>query len=305
MASRAGGQHGVVSGAQLGELGFTRDQIKTMAAKGSLQRLHRGVYAVGHRAIGRHGRWMAAVLAGGDGAALSHRSAAALWGFLDERVDRPVDVSVPGRRARKPRRGITFHRPQRVDSVVWHSVRVSRPIPTLFDIAATEPRREVERAIAAACATRGVDLAALTRYLAEHEPRARNRAAMRRVLRCADGSRPFRSPLERRLFALCDDHGFPRPLVNTHVGGYEADFYWPTHGLIVETDGRTHEFAWQQERDVARDEHHRSMGLTVMRISYAQMTYEPGATAARLAGKLRAHGSGSVRAPLATNETRW
>lgn len=273
-------------------LGISRRQIDGMVAADWLIRMHRGVYAVGHRPATRNGRWMAAVMAGGEGAVLSHRSAAALWGFLDEPFQRPIDVSVPQRRARKSREGIVFHRPEhlaRDDATRWLGIPVTTPLRTLFDLTTTEETRTVQRAISSACAQRGVDLTTLSRALVEQEPRTRNRAAMRRILMGHTGS--FRSPLEARLFAICRDYGYPRPLVNTKVGGHEADFHWPNHGLIVETDGRTHEFAWQQEWDVARDDHHRRMGITVLRVSYAQATYEPEATAARLAPYLTRPGT--------------
>jgi predicted transcriptional regulator of viral defense system len=76
-------QHGVVTRGDLASLGFGRRQIERRAADGRLVRVHQGVYAVGHAALSREGRWMAAVLACGEGAVLSHRSAAVCWGCAD------------------------------------------------------------------------------------------------------------------------------------------------------------------------------------------------------------------------------
>src|ERR671918_2611669 len=78
-------QHGVISIAQILAVGMSRAAVKRRVAAGRFHRIHRGVYAVGHASLSNEGRWMAAVLACGEGAALSHRSAAELWELLPPR----------------------------------------------------------------------------------------------------------------------------------------------------------------------------------------------------------------------------
>ncbi|MGE5407714.1 MAG: type IV toxin-antitoxin system AbiEi family antitoxin domain-containing protein, partial [Syntrophothermus sp.] len=109
MADLAAGQHGIVTVAQLRRAGLDKSAISRRVRSGRLHRVHRGVYAVGHRPLSWKEFWMAAVLACGEAAVLSHRSAAALWGFLRP-VDGPVDVSVPSRNGRAKRAGIRIHR---------------------------------------------------------------------------------------------------------------------------------------------------------------------------------------------------
>jgi predicted transcriptional regulator of viral defense system len=109
IAKIAARQHGVITAAQLVASGLSDSTISERARRGLLHRVHRGVYAVGHPGLSREGRWMAAVLAYGEGAALSHTSAAALWGFLRP-LDGPVHVSVPTYAGRRRRAGIRIHR---------------------------------------------------------------------------------------------------------------------------------------------------------------------------------------------------
>ena len=109
VARVAARQHGVVTVAQLLEVGLDKSAISRRVNAGRLHRLHRGVYAVGHRAPSWHGRWMAAVLAYGEGAVLSHHSAAALWKLLNP-IQGPIHVSIPTTSGRKPQRGIHLHR---------------------------------------------------------------------------------------------------------------------------------------------------------------------------------------------------
>src|SRR5690349_7323415 len=102
-------QHGVVTLRQLEAVGLSRDAVAKRSKSGRLHRIHQGVYAVGHRGLSLHGRFMAAVLACGEGAVLSHTSAAVLWKLL-EPIDGPVHVSVPSTSGRKRRKGIHLHR---------------------------------------------------------------------------------------------------------------------------------------------------------------------------------------------------
>ena len=114
IARIAANQHGVITTGQLNQLGLSRGRIAERASAGRLHRIHRGVYAVGHPRLSNEGRWMAAVLACGPGAVLSHHSAAALWGIHRRRRDDasppPVHVTVPSTAGKSPRNGIVLHR---------------------------------------------------------------------------------------------------------------------------------------------------------------------------------------------------
>ena len=136
IARIAGRQHGVVTVAQLSRAGIGKDGITRRLRCGRLYRLHRGVYAVGHMALSSEGRWLAAVLACGEGAVLSHRSAAGLWRLLPP-VVRPVDVSVPGGGGRRKRGQIRLHRrPSLLPADVTRrlSIPVTTPAQTLADL---------------------------------------------------------------------------------------------------------------------------------------------------------------------------
>src|SRR5207253_2118464 len=151
-------QHGIVTTAQLVEVGLTRSAVAKRARRGRLHRLDRGVYAVGHEGIGEEARWMAAVLACGTDAVLSHGAAAVHWGLLRP-LDGPIDVTVPTQNGLARRRGIRIHRrgsleaswstagsPSRLVTVRAH-IPVTTVPRTLVDVRETLPPRLVRRAI--------------------------------------------------------------------------------------------------------------------------------------------------------------
>jgi len=141
----AGRQHGVVARWQLDEIGLTEQMVRTRLAHGGLNPVHRGVYAVGHRAMTIESRWMAAVLAHGPHAVLSHRSAGQLWGLYPRRAIEP-EVTCPG--SKKTKKGIVAHRGTllRDEVVRVRGIAVTSVPRTMFDLAATRSEREVERA---------------------------------------------------------------------------------------------------------------------------------------------------------------
>src|SRR5215218_139619 len=141
-------QHGVVARRQLLELGFDRGEIEWRLARGRLHRVMRGVYAVGRGDVSQHGRWMAAVLASGPGAALSHGSAAALWGFGRERRSE-IDVSTRARSSRR-RPGVKAHRRPSLrpsDLTTYRGIPVTTPVQTLIDEATILTPDGLERAV--------------------------------------------------------------------------------------------------------------------------------------------------------------
>jgi very-short-patch-repair endonuclease len=247
--------------------------------------VRRGVYAVGRPQLTRHGRWMAAVLSCGPEAVLSHRSAAALWELAAE--GDAIEISVPARvRRRGP--GLVVHRRDLpLETPTRHcGIPVTDPACTLVDLAACIPRERVEAAVNEADRR---DLVTPQQLHATLDDFARWRgvAALRELL----DRRTFRltdSKLERRFLPLVRRAGLPAPLTRQHVNGFRVDFYWPDLGLVVETDGlRYHRTPTQQARDRVRDQAHTAAGLTQLRFTHAQVTYDPEYVAETLAAVAR------------------
>jgi hypothetical protein len=289
-------QHGVVAREQLLALGYTKSAIEHRARVGRLHLVLRGVYAVGRPRLNREGRRMAAVLACGAGAALSHRSAAALWKFGKEHEDY-IDVSV--RRGSEARiRGIRCHRRPTLPAeaiTTRLNIPLTQPVQTFLDLATVTGPRGLERAINEADKWGVIDPDALRKALDDHagEP----------------GVRPLRLILDKHTFCLSDDElerlfrrivaaaGLPTPLTKVKLGEFEVDFFWPDLGLVVETDGwRYHRTPATQSRDALRFQVHTADGLTPLRFSHWQVKYEPRhvqnilrRTAAHLRGSLHPH----------------
>jgi very-short-patch-repair endonuclease len=266
-------QHGVISRAQLLELGFTKSAIRHRLADGRLHPLRSGVYAVGRPAVDRKGEWMAAVLACGEGAILSHASAGALWGVIH---DKPlIDVTVP--ESRHPRQaGVRTHRASKLappDVATRDGIHVTSPIRTLMDLATCCSSKRHEAAVNAADK---LDLVDPERLRSAIEGRAGERGVA--VLRKLLDRRTFvltDSELERRFLPIARAAGLPKPETRRVVNGFRVDFLWRDLGLVVETDGlRYHRTPSQQARDRTRDNAHAASGLTTLRFTHAQVRYE-------------------------------
>ena len=242
--------------------------------------MHRGVYAVGHLGLTRNGSFMAAVLACGEGAALSHISAAVLWKMLGGR-GHAVHVTAPKHRKV---RGVVVHRaPLDGERVRRDGIVVTTPARTLVDLADVVPRRMLERAMDEAQylgldfegirprhGRRGSGL--LSSVLAVHRP----------------GTTRTRSELEEMFLKLVDDHGIPRPEVNCHIEGFECDFVWREARLVVETDGAAaHGTRRARERDPVRDARLMTAGWRVWRVSYVQVVRRQDKVASELRRLLR------------------
>jgi len=239
---------------------------------------------------------MVAVLACGESAALSHRSAAALWRFGVEKRG-VVDVSVPAHRfLRRP--GIRIHgRPALAagELTVRRGILLTQPVRTFLDIALELPENRLERAINEADKRDVIDPDALRKALDDHagEP----------------GVRPLRQILDKHTFRLSDDElellfrplaataGLPTPLTKANVNEFEVDFFWPDLGLVVETDGwRYHRTPAAQTRDALRFQEHTAAGFTPLRFSHWQVKHQPRhvrrilkQTTANLRGSLHPH----------------
>lgn len=265
--------------------------IKYRTKRGRLHAIHRGVYAVGRPGLDQHGHWMAAVLAVGAGAALSHSSAAALWRIGEP--SEPIEVSVvPARTIARP--GIRVHRrPACVaDRVVLHrSIAVTNPVQTLVDLATRLSAGHLEDLIGRADRIDLCDpeklLDAVCRF--ERAPGVRRLRSVleHHTLTLTD------SQLERRFLPIARRAGLGPSLTQQRVNGFRVDFFWPELGLVVETDGlRYHRTPARQAADARRDQTHVAAGLTPLRFTHAQVTYEPArveATLRRVAARLAAN----------------
>jgi very-short-patch-repair endonuclease len=308
VAKIAARQHGVISIWQLQSAGLGRNAVTGRVRAGRLHRIHRGVYSVGHGRPPREGLYMAAVLACGGvcrprrdnrpagyskasddsskqtaskpildywGAAVSHRSAAELWGLLPPR-DAPADVSIPGNGGRATRRGIRMHRSL---SLVPAHVTLCEGIPV------TTPARTISDLRCAASGQYGLRGRVSSKEL-------------RRAIRQADvldlpiGSPPewdrSRSDLERDFLRLCRRHRLSAPEVNVRVGRYLVDFLWRERRLVVETDSYLYhrgQVAFQDDHE--RDLNLRALGWEVLRLSEKQLNEEPKRVAEVLRTELR------------------
>jgi len=278
-------QHGVVTLAQLRDAGLGAGAIELRVRNGRLHRLHRGVYALGHRRISREGRWLAAVLALGEGAVLSHVSAGALWGIRHS-SSAFVHVTVPTSAGRRRRQGIVVHRsntlgPADVDE--HNAIPITSVSRTLLDLAGVLTPTRLERAVEQSLAHRLFDLRAIEAVLAANPRRPGAAALAEIVARIHDEPSLTRRELEALMLDLCDAHGIERPEVNVVVDDYEVDFLWRTRRLIVETDGlQWHGTPPALERDRRRDERLTVLGYRVVRFTYRRVVDEPAAVAATL-----------------------
>lgn len=272
VARLATAQHGVIAHRQLVELGLGRSAVGRWVAAGHLIPVHMGVYAVGHRRLSRKGRWMAAVLACGTGALLSHASAATLWG-TPVTSGSGIDVSAARSRHRRP--GITVHRPRSLhedDRAMRNGIPVTSMARTLLDLAAVVRARQLARVIDEADRLDLLDVRAIER-LADRSNGHRGLGLLRQALRANRGPRAVtRSELERRFLSLCRDAGLPRPQTNIAIEGIEVDAAWPGRRLVVELDGyEFHRTRARFEDDRSRDGELQVAGYRVVRITHRRL----------------------------------
>ncbi len=275
-------QHGVVCHAQLVELGLDNSAIHRRVQTHRLQWRYRGVYAVGHPGLTLRGRELAAVLACGPEAVLSHRSAACLWGLLRS-SSRGIEVTAP--RTREARSGLTVHTTRCLgtgDRDVAEGVPVISVARTIVDLAEVLADGWLSRAIHEAEIRRLFDLRAVDDALAR-VPGRRGANRLRRVLASyRPENHEVASEAERRFLALCRDHGLPEPR-GALIEGRQVDFYWPQARLAVEVDGGAYHHtrrAFQEDR--SRDRALATLGIQVLRVTWADLR-SPGAVARELA----------------------
>jgi hypothetical protein len=284
----AGRQHGVVARRQLLALGFSARSIEHRIERGRLHRVAHGVYAVGWPELNQKRRWMAAILACGDEAVLSHRSAAALWEIGTECGGR-IDVSVR-RRCELRRPGLQVRgRPALAeeDIVSRDGISVTTAVRTLVDLATELEPLGVERAVNEADKRDLIDpetlRVALDGYAGEPGVQALRGLLDKRTFRLSD------SDLEILFRPIAAVAGLPPPLTKQIVNGFEVDFFWPELGLVVETDGlRYHRTASTQARDARRDRAHVLAGMSPLRFTHHEIKHEPARVRSELTRAARA-----------------
>lgn len=292
LAALAARQHGVVARGQLLHAGVPPHAIDYRVKTGRLQVLHRGVYRVGPLR-GRYEREMAAVLACGETAVLSHRNAAMVWQLVPYREDgRPVDVSVR-RGCPDPGAGVRVHRVPRLgadETTTLEGIPVTAPARTLLDLAGRSGEREVEQALAEAYRNRLTNPREVRRLLARH-PRRPGTPMLRSLVGRGAGPAFTRSEAELRFSRLVRKAELPAPETNVLISGLEVDFLWPEARLVVEVDGFAfHASRHAFERDRRRDAALTAAGYRVVRVTWRQLTAGSEAVLVRLAQVLFAAG---------------
>lgn len=284
-------QHGVVARRQLLALGLRPAAISRRIAAGHLHPVHLGVYAVGHRMLGVEGRYTAAVLACGRGAALGYSSAAVVWNLQRTDSGLPhVVVPVAGGR-RRP--GVRVHRHPGLiaaETTVRRAIPVTTPARTILDLAATVPDRRLKHALDQAEIQELTDYPALD-ALARAHPRHRGAARLRSLLETYEaGTARTRSDLEIAFLELCERHGLPRPLVNEELAtGLTVDFVFTSERLAVEADSwRWHRGRAAFERDRGRDAVLATKGYLTLRFTDRRIESDPRIVARALTAALGA-----------------
>jgi hypothetical protein len=268
-------------------LGYSPSTVKREVAAGRLLRLHRGVYAVGHRLVPAHGRCLAAVLACGPNALLSHRSAAWLWGITQYG---PVPLHVTSPIPRKPRPPIKLHHSRILtadDRAFEDGVSVTALPRTLLDCATELSLSHLRRVLERSEEQKLFDLGPIEDLL-HRSGRHRGRRRLRQAIALYQPVPFTRSGFERRFFEAVLRAGLPRPATNFVEAGFELDVYWPEHRFAVELDTyATHGTNAAFERDHLRDEDLALAGIEIVRVTDVRFHREPEEVLKRVATLLR------------------
>jgi hypothetical protein len=276
-------QHGNVTRTQLFAVGLSPDQISYRVKHGRLHRVHTGVYAVGRPATTALERATAAVLACGDGAALSHRAALALWGLA--KWPWVMEVTVPHDRRTK---GLRVHRAPGLigrDFRTHQGIRVTSPARTVLDCAPGLTDKAFARAVNDG--RRNIGLR--PHHLADVIERFPNHPGARRLRPFVDAKGgPTRSEWEDAFPAFCQQYELPEPVMSTSVAGYEADALFPDEQIVIELDswefhGDRQAFESDRDRDVDR----LVAGFVTVRITWERIEKRSAREAARLHKILR------------------
>jgi very-short-patch-repair endonuclease len=294
LAAVAEVQHGLVTRWQLVALGFSAKAIEHRVRIGSLHRVLRGVFAVGHRALLDRSDRAAALLYAGENTVLSHDSAAALWGLTSNPSF--VAITMIGRHARgQP--NLRIHQVRQLDI---RDVRLHQGFPvtsvarTLIDCAAGS--LPLDRLLNEARALSLVKDAEIDAAMGRC-PGRKGTGALRALLAAEQDTGFTRSKAERILRRLVGEAELERPITNTRIEGVEVDAYWPRLRLVVEFDGHQYHGSYRAfERDRAKSNMLIAAGYLVLRFTWSQLTQRPMvvlATIARTLGRLEAQAAGA------------
>ena len=287
IARLAGGQAGAVGRSQLTALGLGRGAIDHRIERRRFHRRHRGAYLVGHDIPAEHADYTVAVLACGEGAYLGRRSALERYGVVERRAG-DVHVTVIARR-RRSRPGIRVHTTRNADPRDFGSIDglpITSPARSLLDFADDATPNELARAVNEAQVQ---NLATPTelRALLKRSPGRKGAAILTATLDRHDGPTTAHEGGEQLLEPLLRRARLPKPAVNAPLLGYEVDFLWEQHKLVIECDsGKFHGTPAAVDRDRRKDAHLRRNGYTVLRYSFWQIADEPEAVIAEIAAHL-------------------
>jgi very-short-patch-repair endonuclease len=285
LARLASRQHGIVTARQLRALGVSTRARDHRVQIGRLHPIHRGVYAVGHRNLSEKALFIAAVAAIGADAALSHVSAAALWGLMRPHGDSDVDVTVT--RSIKPRPGIRLHVTRSLppsDVTHHHGIPVTTPARTVFDLDQVLSERNLRRLVHEGEVQRLVTNDDLREQL-HRSPGRRVGPRLRAIV--DEGPVRTRSEFEEVTYDLLRRNRFPRPTTNTPLPGLpswlEVDFHFPGTSLVIEADGeRFHGTRWRRRTDARKQAMIEAAGFRVIRLTWEQVTGDEAQTVRRL-----------------------
>lgn len=277
LAEVAGLQHGVVAGWQANTLGIDHDWIARAVRRKRLHPMSESVYAVGHPAVSRRGRAIAAVLRGGEGTVVSHLSAARLWGLVNESTDGPIHVSLGRRRGLQSSDDVTVHRPRTLsasDVTTHRGLPVTTPERTIRDLLRESSVADVTRMLEQMVThlNRSPDELhqwghALTRTPGLH--------VLHDALDEIVAPVVLRSELERRFRTLCQHAGLPLPETNARIANWEVDAAWRRHRVAVELDSwRWHGGRWQFHRDRRKGLALSRAGYELLRLTWPQIKHE-------------------------------
>jgi hypothetical protein len=272
IAAIARRQHGLITILQLRWAGLSNSAVAKRVARGLLHRVGRGVYAVGHASLSREARWMAAVLEAGEGTALSHLSAAVLWGIW-KRGAPTIDVVSP-RRSSLPHVHWARHLDPR-DITKRNHIPVTTVPRTLVDLTDVLTAHQLANVIHEADFWRRFDERATRAAMARATGRPNLHVLDAALSAHANGSAGTKSANEDRFLARLASAGAPAPLVNVQVAGQEVDLVWPDRGLCVEVDGPGHDRPRTRREDAERDARLRAAGYDVVRVPEEEVISGP------------------------------
>ena len=280
VAALADAQHGVVARQQLLALGLTPRSLDRRLARSILVPLHRGVYAFGHRRLAIEGRWLAAVLAAGSGAVLSHRDAAALHGMRKRPESRRVSVTTARNVRAAPGLWVFARRSLHEDDVtIVRGIPTTSPARTLVDLAPMLTAAQLAATLGETDRRGLLDVAAVEAAL--KRLKSRHGHGHRRLTTAVDahlqhGAVLLRSELEERFLDLVLHARLPRPRLNAPAAGFQVDALWPAERVVVELDGWAH----HKERAAAAQDRDRTnrlqvAGYLVLRFMHGDLVARP------------------------------